>query len=101
MNSQEKELSQLLKKLRQALPLLRDQYHIETLEVFGSYVRVEHRETSDLDLLITFSQTPSLLTFIELENKLSDRLGVKVDLVMRDSLKPAIGENILREAIPV
>jgi predicted nucleotidyltransferase len=42
-----------------------------------------------------------LLTFIELENYLSDTLGIKVDLVMKDSLKPKIGEHILREAVPV
>jgi len=101
MNKQAKELSHLLKELRQSLPLLKDKYHVETLEVFGSYVRSGQRKTSDLDLLVTFSKLPSLLTFIELENNLSDRLGVKVDLVMRDSLKPAIGEHILREAMPV
>jgi len=101
LNTQSKELSNLLTKLRQSLPLLRDKYHVETLEVFGSYVRSGQRKTSDLDLLVTFSQLPSLLTFIELENNLSDRLGIKVDLVMKDSLKPAIGEHILREAMPV
>jgi uncharacterized protein len=41
------------------------------------------------------------LTFIAIENYLSDLLGVKVDLVMKDSLKPKIGQRILREAIPV
>jgi uncharacterized protein len=54
-----------------------------------------------VDLLVTFSQLPSLLTFIELENNISDRLGVKVDLVLKDSLKPEIGAHILREAMPV
>ena len=74
---------------------------MEKLEVFGSYVRDEQRKDSDLDLLVTFKQAPSLLTFIAIENYLSDLLAVKVDLVMKDSLKPAIGKNILREAIPV
>ena len=74
---------------------------METLEVFGSYVRDEQRKDSDLDILVTFQEAPSLLTFIAIENYLSDLLGVKVDLVMKNSLKPAIGKNILREAIPV
>jgi predicted nucleotidyltransferase len=39
--------------------------------------------------------------YIAIENYLSDLLGVKVDLVMKDSLKPRIGEQILSEAIPV
>ncbi len=74
---------------------------METLEVFGSYVRDEQKKDSDLDVLVTFRKSPSLLTFIAIENYLSDLLGIKVDLVMKDSLKPAIGKNILREAIPV
>ncbi len=85
--------------LRKQQPTLAEQYNVATLEVFGSYVRHEQRKNSDLDLLVTFSKPPSLFKFVRLENQLSDILGVKVDLVMKDSLKPAIGKNILREAI--
>ena len=94
-------LERLLKELRQQIPLLAERYGVETLEVFGSYVRAEQKADSDLDLLVTFREAPSLLTFIAIENYLSDELGVKVDLVMKDSLKPAIGKVILREAMPV
>lgn len=94
-------LETILKELRQQLPILAESYGVETLEVFGSYVRAEHKADSDLDLLVTFKEAPSLLTFIALENHLSDELGVKVDLVMKDSLKPAIGKVILNEAMPV
>jgi predicted nucleotidyltransferase len=48
---------------------------------------------------VTFREAPS--TFIGIENYLSDTLGVKVDLVMKDALKPAIGRNVLREAVVV
>jgi predicted nucleotidyltransferase len=94
-------LKKILEILHQQIPLLMERYDVETLEVFGSYVRDEQRKDSDLDILVTFKEAPSLLTFIAIENYLSDLLGVKVDLVMKDSLKPAIGKNILREAIPV
>jgi uncharacterized protein len=87
--------------LRQQLPMLTERYSVETLEVFGSYVRSEQDKDSDLDILVTFKEVPSLLTFIAIENYLADLLGVKVDLVMKDSLKPKIGEQIRREAIPV
>jgi uncharacterized protein len=50
---------------------------------------------------VTFREDPSLLTFIKIENDLSDALGVKVDLVMKDALKPVIGQSVLREAVPV
>jgi len=87
--------------LREQLPALTEQYHVASLEVFGSYVRHEEKTNSDLDILVTFSKAPSILKFIRLENHLSDLLGVKVDLVLKDSLKPAIGKRILSEAEPV
>lgn len=92
---------ELLEKLRQQLPLLADHYQVKSLGIFGSYLRQEQRPDSDLDLLVTFDELPSLLRFIELENYLTDVLGVKVDLVMRDGLKPRIGKRILDEVVPV
>jgi hypothetical protein len=65
------------------------------------HVRRENRPDSDLDVLVTFTSTPSLIGLLELENELSDLLGIKVDLVMRDALKPRIGQRILAEVIPV
>ncbi len=94
-------LKKMLEILHQQIPMLAERYDVEKLEVFGSYVRAEQRKDSDLDILITFRKAPSLLTFIAIENYLSDLLGIKVDLVMKDSLKPKIGQHILREAIPV
>src|SRR5215208_228425 len=93
-------LEKILEVLRQQIPTLTARYSVETLEVFGSYVRSEQKKDSDLDILATFREVPSLLTFIAIENYLTDLLGVKVDLVMKDSLKPIIGQQILREAIP-
>jgi len=87
--------------LHQQLPVLTEQYNVATLEVFGSFVRHEEKMNSDLDILVTFNKAPSILKFIRLENHLSDLLEVKVDLVLRDSLKPAIGKRILSEAEPV
>lgn len=91
----------LLEALRQLLPLLSERYHVESLGVFGSYVRQEQTPDSDLDILVTFYEPPSLLKFIEIENFLTDRLGVKVDLVMKDALKPIIKKNVLREVVEI
>ena len=57
------------------------------------------KKKSDLDVLVSFSETIDLFTFVELENYLSDILGVKVDLVMKDALKPRLKERILSEAV--
>ena len=99
--ARKRSLEKILEIPRQQLPMLTERYSVETLEVFGSYVRDEQKQDSDLDVLVTFKEDPSLLTYITIENYLSDLLGVKVDLVMKDSLKPKIGEQILSEAIPV
>jgi len=99
--ARKRSLEKILEVLRQQIPMLTERYNVETLEVFGSYVRSEQKKDSDLDILVTFKEDPSLLTYIAIENYLSDLLGIKVDLVMKDSLKPKIGQQILREAIPV
>ena len=100
MNSQIN-LNQLKEKLREQLPFLSEKYNVKSLGVFGSYVRDQQRPDSDLDLLVTFEKLPSLLKFIELENYLTDILGIKVDLVLKDSLKPRIGERVLKEKVSV
>nr|WP_319420640.1 nucleotidyltransferase family protein [Pleurocapsa sp. FMAR1] len=80
-------------------PLLQEDYKIRELGIFGSYIRQEQTETSDIDLLVEFSEIPSLLKFVNLENYLSDNLGVKVDLVHKNGLKPRIEKRILAEVI--
>ncbi len=78
---------------------LRERYGIEEIGIFGSYLRGDAKEESDLDILVEFKPQAriSLLEFVELENYFSDLLGVKVDLVERSALKPRIGKCILRE----
>jgi predicted nucleotidyltransferase len=51
--------------------------------------------------LVEFQEAPSLLTFLRLEHDLSDILDVKVDLVMKDALRPTIARRILSELVPV
>lgn len=91
-------LKEIRAKLRAILPLLRERYGVHSLELFGSYVRGEAGAQSDLDLLVTFEAAPTLFQFIALEEYLSEVLGVKVDLVMKDSLKPRLRDLILAEA---
>jgi hypothetical protein len=91
------DLETLRGKLVRLYPLVKERYKVTSLGIFGSYRRNEQRSGSDLDLLVTFSDPPSLLKFIQMENYLSDELAIKVDLVMQDSLKPSIGKRILSE----
>jgi predicted nucleotidyltransferase len=88
-------------KLELLKPDLKERFKVKTIGLFGSYVKGEQKDTSDLDVLVDFYEPISLFRFIELEDFLTQQLGVKVDLVMRDALKPRIKDNILSEAIYV
>jgi hypothetical protein len=101
MNQSRRSVEYFCQVLQKHLPALKEQYQVDSLGIFGSYVRQEQKPESDLDVLVTFSDPPSLLTFIALEHHLSDLLGVPVDLVMRDALKPRLGQVILEEVIRV
>jgi predicted nucleotidyltransferase len=94
-----------LEKLKATLALhkeeLKKTYKVKEIGIFGSYVRNEQHSKSDVDVLVTFTETIDLFQFVELENFLSDLLGVKVDLVMKEGLKPRLKERILNEAVYV
>lgn len=83
------------------MPEIRKRYGVCSLGIFGSFVRGEQRRRSDLDVLVEFDHAPTLFGFIELQDYLTDLLGIKIDLVMKSALKPAIGRHILAEVIPV
>ncbi len=88
--------------LQQHLPDLRQRYGVRNLWLFGSYVRAEQTENSDLDILVSFDNPRlSLIQFIQLELELSKLLGMKVDLVEREGLKPAIGQYVIEESVAV
>jgi hypothetical protein len=99
--SDRKRVDEIIRILREEMPHLRERYGVRSLGVFGSYVRGEQRRRSDLDLLVEFDDTPGLIKFIRLENELSECLGIKVDLVMKDALKPRVGKRALSEVVPI
>ncbi len=93
--------SHIMDELRRQKPFLAGHYGVDYIGVFGSFVHQNQRADSDLDILVTFHKIPGLLKFIEIEHYLSDLLGVKVDLVAKDGLKPGIGKRISDEVISV
>ncbi len=85
--------------LQRHLPELQKQFSVKSLGVFGSYVRGQQRADSDLDVLVDFNELPSLIKFIDLEDRLRELTGIEIDLVMEDGLKPNIGKRVLQEVI--
>lgn len=68
--------------------------------IFGSATR-EEGTPSDVDILVKIDQRISLLRFIAIQQELEDALGMKVDLVEYDALKPALKSDILKEEVTV
>lgn len=88
--------------LRDLMPELRQRFGVSGLWVFGSYARGENSDGSDLDVLVEFERRGiSLFEFVGLEQELGDRLGLKVDLVERDAIRPELRVSILNEATAV
>lgn len=79
------------------MPFIKEKYHIKNIGVFGSVVRDEQTEKSDVDILVEFDSPVGFFDFIRLEKRLSEALNKKVDLVSKKSLKPAVKEEILNE----
>ncbi len=91
------DLKDILERLGDVKDRLREGYFIKQIGVFGSYIRGEERQGSDLDVLVEFYRPIDLFRFMDLERELSEILQVKVDLVSKKSLKPFIGERVLKE----
>ena len=76
---------------------LRD-YNPVMIGIFGSYARNENVKDSDIDILVKFKSTLSLLQLVHVENLISQKLGVKVDLITHGALKNKIlRENIVKD----
>ena len=81
------------------MEILTKGYHVKNIGIFGSFVRKEASEESDIDILVEFSQPIGLIEFIRLEEYLHEILGIKVDLVAKDGIKPGLEGHIVREVV--
>ncbi len=93
-------LAELVRGLRAKMPEMSERYGVQSLGVFGSYLRGDQKARSDFDVLVEFdSQQNTFHNWIELRSDLQDALGVKVDLIENKNLKPFIGKRILSEVV--
>ena len=94
-----------IQEIRRQLSSLKDPIHkdygVSSLEVFGSFVRGEQREDSDIDVLVEFDRDVSLLDVASLQIFLTEHLGIKTDVVLKRSVRKELKDIILAEAVPV
>ncbi len=85
---------------RKSLPILQ-RYGVKRIGLFGSCVRGEMRENSDVDMLVEIEKDISLLDFVGLRIEIEEALGRKVDLVEYNTIKPLLKERILKEQVVI
>ena len=96
-----KTVEEIREKLEALKPALREEFGVESIGVFGSYSRGEQTKKSGVDVLVVFSEDARVgfFKFLELEEILTKRLGVKVDLVTENALKPMLKDRVLKETV--
>ena len=92
------EIKEVIKKHKDEL---KEKYSVKEIGIFGSIVRGEAKEDSDVDILVEFEKPIGLFKFLELEEYLSNLIGRRVDLVSKKALKPHIGKHILEEVVTI
>jgi predicted nucleotidyltransferase len=86
-------------RLRAELPALRERYAVERLGICGSFVRGDQTGESDVDLLVTFTETPTLYQFVNLKRHLEEVLERDVDLGMPTALKEGPAADNIRNEV--
>ena len=88
-------IEETLKSLK---PFLKEKFKVKEIGVFGSYVRGDGTEESDVDILVGFHE-PIGWEFVDLKAFLEEILGKKVDIVTLRALKPQLRDRILKEVV--
>ncbi len=89
-------------EIQKKLLLLLRPYHPARIGIFGSFARGTQIEGSDLDVLIKFKNPISLLKLVQIEQELSDKIGITVDLVTENSVKnPRLKKYIAEDLITI
>jgi predicted nucleotidyltransferase len=95
-----KRRSPVFKKLQQALPVIRSQYGVKRIGIFGSFARGEQKRTSDVDVLVALDYDRITLgKFVALAEYLENLFSRRVDLLTEESLDKYIKTQVEHEVI--
>jgi len=100
MNANQTEREKILNLLQQNQAIFK-QFGVSKLAIFGSTVREEATEHSDVDILVSFEKTPTSKNYFGLQFYLEDLLGKSIDLVTDKSLRKELRPHIEKELIYV
>lgn len=94
-----KNLNEIKKIINEHRLILEERFKVKNIGIFGSYVRGEQKEKSDVDIIVEFKEPVSILHIVSLENYLSDILGIKADVIPKRNIRKELENNILKETI--
>jgi predicted nucleotidyltransferase len=92
-------LNAILEILRKELPFLQKKFLVKQIGVFGSYARNEASQKSDIDILVEFIEPVGFIIFMQLEEHLTEKLGIKVDLATPNAIKIRMRKTIFEDMI--
>ena len=92
------EKNDILYFLKSEKDSFRKLFSVRKIGLFGSFVRGDNKAQSDIDLLVEFDE-PTFDHYMDLKFYIEDKLGLSIDLVISDALKPRLRPHIEREVI--
>jgi len=93
--------TEILKTLAKHRDEIRQKYKAEVKGLFGSFVRGEEKEGSDVDILVDFAEQADLFDYVGLGLFLEEKLNRQIDVVPQSSLRKEIKANVLQELVPI
>jgi predicted nucleotidyltransferase len=94
------DLNDIARKLSSHKGEMANRFKVKDLAIFGSYARNEHRDDSDVDLLVEFDSQVGV-EFIDLADYLENLLQLRVDLVSKNGIRPAYFGRISKDLMYV
>lgn len=88
-------------QLFKAIAVYLKKHGAKQVSIFGSYAKNQENKKSDIDILVTFSKTKSLLELVSIEQQLESQIGKKIDLVTEKAISPYIIGKIKKELVKI
>jgi len=96
-----KTLEEIIEAIKKRKKVLQEKYNVKEIGIFGSYVRGEQTEKSDVDILVDFYELPDVFDLLKLERSLRGILKCRVDVVRKQAIRKELKDQILSEAIRI
>lgn len=91
----------IVAKLTELKPTITARYKVKEISLFGSFVRGEQAENSDIDLLAEFDENADLFDLIGLELFLEDTFKRAVDVVPKQVLRAELRDTVLQQVVAI